>query len=109
MMMFGPEECTGYRSTTAQSAMAGWTVRDNALSRSPTMVNTGSGVATVLTDGCSGTGRVLNNAICVMCGAIQSRVAVMTGTTMRLWQTLWMPKPDECTVIKAPVVGSLRV
>jgi len=28
---------------------------------------------------------------------------------MRLGQTTWMPKPDERTVVKAPVAGSLRV
>jgi len=47
-------------------------VRDDALSGSPTMVNTGSGVANLLTDGCSNADRALNNAICAMCGAIQS-------------------------------------
>ena len=48
------------------------------------MVNTGSGVATVSTDGCSGTGKVLNNAICTMCGAIQYGVTAMIGATTRL-------------------------
>jgi len=66
-------------------------------------------VATVSTDGCSGAGKALNNAICMMCGAIQSRVAAVTGAATRLQQMAWMPKPDECTVVKVPVVGSLRV
>ena len=87
----------------------GWMVRDDALSKSPTTVNTGSGVATVSTDGCSGAGKALNNAICAMCGAVQSGVAVMTGATTRLEATAWVPKPDECTVVKVPVIGSLGV
>ncbi len=107
--MLGPEERTGYRSTAEQGATTSWMVRDNARSGSPTTVSTGSGVATVSTDGHSGTGKVLNNAICAMCGAIRSRVAAMTGATTRLGQTAWMPKPDECMMVKAPVVGSLRV
>ena len=86
-----------------------WTVRDDALSGSPTTVNTGSGVATLSTDGCSGTGKALNNAISAMRGAIRSRVAAMTGAMTRLGQTAWMPKPYECTVVKVPVVGSLGV
>ncbi len=68
--MLGPEECTGYCSTTEQGATTSWMVHDNALSGSPTMVNTGSGVATLLTDGCSGTGKALNNAIHAVCGAV---------------------------------------
>ncbi len=50
--MLGPEECTEYCSTTEQGAMTSWTVHENSLSGSPTMVNTGSGVATLLVDGC---------------------------------------------------------
>jgi len=109
MWMLGPEECTGYQSMTEQGVTTSRTVHDKALSGSPTMVNTGSGVATLSRDGCSGAGKVLNNAICTMCGAIQSGVAAVTGATMRLGQTMWMPKPDECMVVKAPVTGSLRV
>ena len=64
--------------------MTSWTVRDGALSGSPTTVNTGSGVATLSTDGCSGAGKALNNVIRAMRGAIQSGVAAMTGATTRL-------------------------
>jgi len=60
------------------------TVRDDALSESPTMVNTGSEVANLSTDGCGGAGKALNNAICAMCGAIRSGVTAMTGATTRL-------------------------
>ena len=70
--MLRPEECTGYQSTIGQSATTVRTVHDYALSGSPTMVNTGSGVAMVLTDGCSGAGKALSNAIRMMCGAIRS-------------------------------------
>ena len=89
--------------------MTSWMVRDDALSGSPMMVNTGSGVANLSTDGCSGAGKALNNATHAVCGVVRSRVAVVTGATMRLRQTAWMPKPDECTVVKVPVIGSLRV
>jgi len=97
------------QSTTGQGVITSLTVHDDALSEFPTMVNTGSGVATLSTDGCSSTGRALNNAICAMCGAIQSRVTAVTGAMTRLGQTSWVPEPDECMVVKAPVVGSLRV
>jgi len=50
-----------------------------------------------------------NNAILAMRGAIRSGVAAMTGATTRLGQMAWMPKPDECTGVKVPVVGSLGV
>jgi len=86
-----------------------WTVRDNALSMSPMTVITGSGVAMLSTDGCSGAGKALNNAVCAMCGTIQSGVTAMTCAMTRLRQTVWMPKPDECMVVKVPVVGSLGV
>ncbi len=84
MWMLGPGEHTGYQSTAEQGATTSWKVRDNALSGSPTMVNTGSGVATVSTDGRSSAGKALNNAICAMFGVIQSGVAAKTGAAMRL-------------------------
>ncbi len=62
-----------------------------------------------MTDGCSSTGKALNNVICMMCGAIRSGVTAMTGATTRFQKMTWMPEPDECTVVKVPVVGSLRV
>ena len=50
-------------------------VRDNALSESPMTVNTRSGVATLLTDGCSGAGKALNKCdTCeVWCDSIRGR------------------------------------
>jgi len=68
--MFGPEERTGFQSTTEQGATTNWKVHDDALSGSPMTVNTGSGVATLSMDGCSGAGRALCNAICMVCGAV---------------------------------------
>jgi len=47
--------------------------------------------------------------MCTMCGVVQSGVAALNGATRRLGQTAWMPKADECMVVKAPVAGSLRV
>jgi len=44
-------------STSDEGAMTSRMVHDNALSGSPTMANAGSGVATLLTDGCSCTGK----------------------------------------------------
>jgi len=93
--MLGPEECTGYQSMTEQGVTTSRMVHDKALSGFPMTVNTGGGVTTLLTDGCINAGRALNNAICTICGAVQSGVAAMAGAMMRLWQMVWMPKPDE--------------
>jgi len=54
------------------------------------MANTGSGAATLSTDGYSCAGKALSNAMCAMCGAVQSGVAAVTGAMTRLGQMTWM-------------------